>query len=75
MDSTIPGKKGPSGGKQELPDVTPLETKKRGIWAEERGVRTGRMLTSFLNKKGRVKIMKMQQSPKAQRCRIPMTNT
>lgn len=43
MDSTIPGKKGPSGGRQGLPDVTPLETKKRGIWAEERGVRTGRI--------------------------------
>jgi hypothetical protein len=51
MDSAIPGRKGSSGEDERLPDVVPLETKNRGIWAEKRGVRTGRTLTSFLNKK------------------------
>lgn len=34
-----------------LPDVIPLETENRGIWAEVRGVRTGRTVISFLSKK------------------------
>lgn len=39
------------GEDKGLPDVTTLEIKNRGIWAEVRGVRTGRTVTSFLSKK------------------------
>lgn len=51
MDSNYIRKEGRVllGEDERLPDVIPLETKNRGIWAEKRGVRTGR--TSFLNKK------------------------
>lgn len=41
MISTIPGRKGPSGEEEGFPAVTSLETKNRGIWAEERCEQAG----------------------------------
>lgn len=48
-----------------------LRTEVSGLKSE---VRTGRTVTSFLNKKAESRSGEMQQNPKAQRCRIPSAN-